>query len=172
MFPCSLVEFYQTTLRPPQEDNFLSSQGRDKLKSRKSTLLAMNCQECFESVQPFTGQRILLGTTFFNIQTLWKSNMPIISQEAFDEDATSQRMSLLRRMITIYWFLKIMFSLIFLMEAFISVDCHERKLLFSLYLSSRKILLPYNLPTSSKFWRTKTVCLSHNYPVFTGSYHE
>jgi hypothetical protein len=35
--------------------------------------------------------------------------------------------------------------LIFLMEAFISVDCHERQLLFSFYLSFCKILLPYNL---------------------------
>jgi hypothetical protein len=45
----------------------------------------------------------------------------------------------------IYRFLKIVFALIYLVEAFISIDCHERQLLFSFYLSSRKIILLYNL---------------------------
>jgi hypothetical protein len=71
--------------------------------------------------------------------------MSIISQGAFDEDAASQRMSLLRNMIIVYRLLKIMFPLIFVIEAFISVDWHEGQLLFSLYLRSRKILLPCNL---------------------------
>jgi hypothetical protein len=33
--PCSLVKFYQTTLRHTQEDNFVSSHRRDKTKSHK-----------------------------------------------------------------------------------------------------------------------------------------